>query len=205
VTHAAEQERPDVKEQRRVWRAAQPFLSPGRLVFLDETATTTNMARRYGRSPSGKRLVDRVPHGHWKVTTVVAALRHDGVGAVMTVDGAMNGDLFVAYVEQCLVPTLQAGDVVVLDNLSAHKRAEARQAIERAGASVMFLPPYSPDLNPIEMAFSKLKAKLRKAKERTVEGLRATVFAALGAFSPEECANFLCHDGYAATPTRIPL
>jgi transposase len=205
VTHAAEQERPDVKEQRRVWRAAQPLLDPSRLVFIDETATATNMARRYGRAPSGRRLVDRVPFGHWKVTTVVAALRHDGVGAVMTVDGAMNGDLFVAYVEQCLVPALQAGDVVVLDNLSSHKRAEARALIEAAGASVMFLPPYSPDLNPIEMAFSKLKAKLRKAKERTVEGLRATVFATLGAFSPEECANFLCHDGYAATPTRIPL
>ncbi len=205
MTHAAEQDRPDVKEQRRVWRAAQPLLDPSRLVFIDETATATNMARRYGRSPSGKRLVDKVPHGHWKVTTVVAALRHGGVGAVMTVDGAINGDLFVAYVEQCLVPTSRAGDVVVLDNLSSHKRAEARALIEAAGAALVFLPPYSPDYNPIEMAFGKLKAKLRKAKERTVEGLRAAVFAALEAFTPEECANFLCHDGYAATPTRIPL
>jgi len=153
-----------VKEQRRVLAAAQPLLDFERLVFLDETAAATNMARRYGRSPSGERLVGKVPHGHWKVTTVVAALRHDRVGAVMTVDGAMNGELFAAYVEQCLVPTLQAGDVVILDNLSAHKRAEAREAIERAGAALVFLPPYSPDYNPIEMAFSKLKAKLRKAK-----------------------------------------
>jgi DDE superfamily endonuclease len=145
-----------VKEQRRVWRAAQPLLDPSRLVFIDETATATNMARRYGRSPSGKRLVDRVPHGHWEVTTVVAALREGGVGAVMAVDGALNGDLFVAYVGQCLVPTLQAGDVVVLDNLSSHKRAEARELIERAGAALVFLPPYSPDLNPIEMAFEPL-------------------------------------------------
>jgi len=205
VTHAAEQDRSDVKERRRVWRAAQPLLDVGRLVFLDETATTTNMARRYGRAATGQRLVDKVPHGHWKVTTVVAALRHDGVRAVMTCDGAINGDLFVAYVEQCLVPTLSAGDVVVLDNLAVHKRAEARELVERAGASLLFLPPYSPDLNPIEMAFSKLKAKLRKAKERTAEGLRAAIFAALDGFSPEECTNFLRHDGYNATPTRIPL
>jgi transposase len=205
VTHAAEQDRPDVKEQRRVWRAAQPFLPPGRLVFIDETATTTNMARRYGRSPEGVRLVDKVPHGHWKVTTVVAALRHDGVGAVMALDGAINGEWFVAYVEQCLAPTLSPGDVVVLDNLSSHKRAEAREAIERAGASLVFLPPYSPDLNPIEMAFSKLKAILRKAKERTAQGLRAAIFAALADFPPDECANFLRAAGYAATPTCTPL
>jgi transposase len=205
VTHAAEQERPDVKEQRRVWRAAQPLLDPSRLVFIDETATATNMARRYGRSPTGERLVDRVPHGHWKVTTVVAALRHDGVNAVMTLDGALDGEWFVASVEQCLVPTLSPGDVVVLDNLSSHKRAEAREAIEAAGAALVFLPPYSPDLDPIEMAFSKLKATLRKAKERTAQGLRAAIFAALDGFPPEECANFLRHDGYAATPSRTAL
>jgi transposase len=194
-----------VKEARRVLAAAQPLLAAERLVFIDETAAATNMARRYGRSPAGERLVDKVPHGHWKVTTVVAALRHDGVGAVMTVDGAMNGDLFVAYVEQCLVPTLQAGDVVILDNLSAHKRAEAKAAVEARGAALVFLPPYSPDFNPIEMAFSKLKAKLRKAKERTVEGLRAAAFAALEAFPPQECENFFRAAGYHATRTPIPL
>jgi transposase len=205
VSRAAEQDRPDVAEARRVFHAAQPLLEPGRLVFLDETATATNMTRRYGRCATGQRLVDKVPFGHWKVTTVVAALRAGGVEAVMAVDGALNGDLFVAYVEQCLVPTLQAGDVVILDNLSSHKRAEAREMIERAGASLIFLPAYSPDLNPNEMAFSKLKAKLRKAKERTVEGLRAATFAALAAFPPGECANFLRAAGYGATPTPIPL
>lgn len=194
-----------MREAREVLRAAQPLLAPERLVFLDETATATNMARRYGRSPAGERLVGKVPHGHWKVTTVVAALRHDGVTAAMTVDGAMNGDLFVAYVEQVLAPTLSAGDVVILDNLSAHKRAEAKTLIEARGAALLFLPPYSPDFNPIEMAFSKLKAKLRKARERTVEGLRAAVFAALDAFPPEECANFLRASGYHATRTTKPL
>jgi transposase len=188
-----------------VWRAAQPLLAAGRLIFLDETAVTTNMARRYGRSATGERLVGKVPHGHWKVTTVVAGLRHDGVTAVMTVDGALNGELFVAYVRECLVPALRPGDVVVLDNLAVHKRAEARELIEGAGASVMFLPPYSPDLNPIEMAFSKLKAALRKAKERTVQGLRAAVFATLAAFPPEQCANFLQADGYGAIPLQKPL
>lgn len=193
-----------MSEARRVWHDAQPLLDPARLVFIDETATATNMARRYGRSATGERLVDKVPYGHWKVTTVVAALRHDRVTAVMTADGALNGDLFVAYVEQCLVPTLSAGDVVVLDNLSSHKRAEARGLVERAGASLLFLPPYSPDLNPIEQAFSKLKAILRKREERTEAGLRAAIFAALAGFPADECANFLRHDGYTATAIPKP-
>jgi len=205
VTRAAEQQRPDVVEQRRVWQAAQPLLGPGRLLFLDEAATATNMARRRGRSPSGERLIDHVPHGHWKVTTVLAALTRDGVKAAMTCDGALNGDLFVAYVEQCLVPELHAGDVVVLDNLAVHKRQEAKDLVEAAGATLLFLPPYSPDLNPIEMAFSKLKAALRKAKERTVDGLRAAVFAAFDAFTPRECSNFLAAAGYRATPSQIAL
>lgn len=205
MTHAAEQDRPDVSEARRVWRHAQPLLDPSRLVFIDETATATNMARRYGRSATGERLVDRVPFGHWQVTTVVAALRHDRVAAVMTADGAINGDLFVAYVEQCLVPELSAGDVVVLDNLAVHKRAEARALIEGAGASMVFLPPYSPDLNPIEQAFSKLKAVLRKRRERTEVGLRRAIFAALDGFPAHECANFLRHGGYHATATQKPL
>lgn len=205
MTRAAEQQRPDVAEARRVFHAAQPLLDPGRLWFLDEVATTTNMARRYGRSPAGERLVDHVPHGHWKVTTALAALGRDGFKAAMTCDGALNGDLFVAYVEQCLVPELRAGDVVVLDNLAVHKRREAQEAVEAAGATLLFLPPYSPDLNPIEMAFSKLKAVLRKAKERTVEGLRAAVFAAFDAFTPQECSNFLAAAGYRATPSQIAL
>src|SRR5581483_2438065 len=149
---------------REEWRAAQPLLDPGRLVFIDETAAATNMTRRYGRAPVGERLVDPAPFGHWKVTTFVSALRSDGLGAAMTVDGAMNGDMFVAYVEQVLVPGLHAGDVVVMDNLSSHKRREVRQLIEAAGCALVYLPAYSPDLNPIELAYSKLKALLRKAK-----------------------------------------
>jgi transposase len=170
-------------------------------VFIDETAATTNMTRRYGRAPVGERLVDPVPFGHYKRTTFVSALRCDGLGCAMTIDGSMTGNLFVAYVEQVLLPELRVGDVVILDNLSAHKRAEARQLIEGAGCTLIFLPAYSPDLNPIENAYSKLKAILRKAKQRTVEGLRAALFAALDAFKPEECANFFAHCGYSATPT----
>jgi transposase len=201
VTHAAEQARPDVQQGRSEFRAAQGFLDPARLVFLDETAATTNMTRRYGRAPVGERVVEAVPFGHYKRTTFVAALRRDGLGAAMTVDGSMNGDLFVAYVEQVLLPELRVGDVVILDNLAAHKRAEARELIESAGCALIFLPPYSPDLNPIEMAFSKLKALLRKAKKRSVDDLRAFLFEALDAFSPQECANFFAHCGYSATPT----
>ena len=143
--------------------------------------------------------MDKVPHGHWKVTTVVAALRHDGVSAVMTVDGALNGDLFVAYVEQCLVPTLQGGDVVVLDNLSAHKREQARQAVERAGASVMFLPPYSPDFNPIEELFSKLKELLRRVAARTKEAVYDAVGEALKLVSAEDILGWFRHAGLCAT------
>lgn len=202
MSRAAEQDRPDVKERRDEWRAAQPLLNPSRLVFLDETAATTNMTRRRGRAPVGERLVDPVPYGHWKVTTFVSALRAGGLTAAMTTDGAMTGDLFVAYVEQVLVPELHAGDVVVMDNLSSHKRQEVRDLIEGAGAALVYLPPYSPDLNPIEMAYSKLKALLRKAKERTVEGLKRFLFDAMASFTPQECANFIAHCGYLATPTR---
>jgi transposase len=170
-------------------------------VFIDETATTTNMTRRYGRCPVGQRLVDPVPFGHWKVTTFVSALRCDRLCAAMTADGAMNGDLFVAYVEQVLLAELQPGDVVVMDNLSSHKRAEVRELIEGAGCALIYLPAYSPDLNPIEMAYSKLKALLRKAKRRTVESLREFLLGCTEAFSPQECANFLAHCGYSATPT----
>jgi transposase len=194
-----------VRAQRDAWRAGQSALDPARLVFLDETWAATNMTRRYGRSPKGERLVCPVPHGHWKTTTFLAALRADGLKCPLVVDGAMTGDLFVAYVEQQLVPTLKAGDVVVLDNLACHKRAEARRAIEGAGCRLVFLPPYSPDLNPIELLFAKLKALLRKAAKRTVEGLWDFLGQALDAFSPEECRNYFRHCGYP-TPdaTRKP-
>ena len=159
------------------------------------------MSRRYGRAPVGQRLICPVPHGHWKTTTFVAALGLCGLAAPLVIDGAMNGELFVAYVEQVLLPTLAPGDMVVMDNLSSHKRARVRELIEGAGCVLLYLPPYSPDLNPIELAFSKLKALLRKAKKRTVDSLRAFLFAALDAFKPQECANFFAHCGYSATPT----
>ena len=168
-------------------------------MFLDETWASTNMARRYGRSPKGARLACPAPHGHWKTTTFVAALRADGLAAPLVIDGAMTGDLFAAYVRQVLVPTLRPGDVVVMDNLACHKRAAAPRAIEDAGCAVRFLPPYSPDLNPIELAFSKLKRLLRAAGLRTVEGLWGFLGAALDAFAPDECRNYIRHAGYGTT------
>jgi transposase len=203
VLRAAEQDRPDVSAKRDDWRAGQPALDPSRLVFVDETWAKTNMTRRYGRAPSGERLVCPVPHGHWKTTTFVAALRADGLTAPLVIDGAVNGDLFVAYVEQVLVPTLKPGDVVVMDNLSSHKRARVREAIEGAGGALRYLPPYSPDLNPIEQAFAKLKALLRKAQERTVEGVWSFLGRVLEAFAPEECRNYICNCGYR-NPTLHP-
>jgi transposase len=194
-----------VRAQRDAWRAAQPTLDPARLVFVDETWASTTMARRYGRAPAGERVVGPVPQGHWQTTTFVAALRSGGLTAPMVVDGAINGDLFTAYVAQVLVPTLQPGDVVVMDNLSCHKRSGVREAIEGAGCTPLYLPPYSPDLNPIELAFAKLKALLRKAAQRTVPGLWAFLGQVLDAFAPEECRNYFRHCGYHATPTSKAL
>ena len=160
------------------------------------------MTRRRGRSPRGQPLVCPVPQSHWKTTTFVAALRAGGLTAPMVIDGALTGDLFVAYVEQVLAPSLRPGDVVVWDNLACHKRAAAAAAVERAGGRVVFLPPYSPDLNPIELAFSKLKRLLESAGRRTVEALWSFLGAALDAFGPEECGRYLRHCGYAATGQR---
>jgi transposase len=202
---AAEQDRPDVQQQRDNWKESQAWMDPTRLVFIDETWASTNMARRYGRAPAGERLVEPIPHGHWKITTFIAGLRREGLVAPMTCDGAINGDLFVAYIEQALVPTLRPGDVVVMDNLSSHKRAGVRQAIEQAGCQLWYLPAYSPDLNPIENAFSKLKALLRKARERTVEGLQNFLCFCTDAFKADECANYLTHCGYTATQTPKAL
>ena len=168
-------------------------------MFVDETWASTNMARRTGRSPRGQPLVCPVPCGHWKTTTFVAGLRASGVVAPTVIDGAMTGDLFVAWVEQQLAPTLRAGDVVVVDNLRCHTRAEARRAVEAAGAFLLFLPPYSPDLNPIELAFAKLKRLLRSAGERSVDGLWAFLGRAVDTFLPDECRNYFRHCGYPAT------
>ena len=194
--HAAEQERPDVAQARTEWRQKQPVMTPRKLVFIDETWTKTNMIRLYGRARRGKRLVDAVPHGHWKTSTFIGALRCDGLTATGVFDGAINGELFLAYVEQVLVPILRRGDIVIMDNLGSHKVAGVRKAIEAAGASLMFIPPYSPDLNPIEMAFSKLKALLRARAIRTVDALWNALGTLVDCFMPEECANYFRHDGY---------
>lgn len=154
------------------------------------------MARRYGRSLRGERCRAPVPHGHWRATTFIAALRLHGMTAPMLLDGAMHGAAFLAYVEQVLVPTLSSGDIVVMDNLPAHKTAAARQAIEATGATLHFLPPYSPDFNPIEMAFSKLKAFLKKTAARSVDDLWDAVARALNTFSPTECQNYFAAAGY---------
>lgn len=193
---ACEQDRPDVAQRRAEWRVAQAGLDPQRLVFLDETWANTNMTRARGRSLRGTRLISKVPHGHWKTTTFLAALRTTGLTAPLVIDGAVNGALFLAYVRQQLVPTLGAGDIVVLDNLSAHKVAGVREAIESAGAHVWYLPPYSPDLNPIETVFSKFKALLRTAGERTVEALWATCGRLVEQFPESECRNHIRHCGY---------
>jgi transposase len=193
---AAEQDRPDVAPARAEWRVKQPGLMPGQLVFIDETWTKTTMTRLYGWAPCGKRLIEAVPHGHWKTSTFIGALRCDGLGATGVFNGAINGEMFLAYVEQVLVPTLKPGDVVIMDNLRCHKVAGVREAIEAAGASVMFIPPYSPDLNPIELAFAKLKALLRARAIRTVDALWNALGNLVDCFTPEECANFFRHDGY---------
>jgi transposase len=172
-----------------------------RLVFIDETWAKTNMARTYGRSRRGTRLIAKLPYGHWKTTTFVAALRHDRLTAPTVVDGAMNGITFLAYVRQQLVPTLAVGDWVIMDNLAAHKVAGVREAIEAARAKVIYLPPYSPDLNPIELVFSKLKWLLRSAKARSVDGLHSLLGTLLDHFPPDECHRYLSHCGYTATPT----
>ncbi len=182
---------------RRRWRRHQPALDPRHLVFIDETWAKTNMARSHGRCRRGMRLIGRVPHGRWKTTTFVAALRHDGITAPFVVDCPMNGAIFRVYVERVLAPTLKPGDMVILDNLSSHKGAEVRRIIEERGAYLVFLPPYSPDFNPIEMAFSKLKALLRRAGERSVDDLWTRIGETLEHFTAKECQNYFRHAGYA--------
>ena len=180
------------------WRRHQGKLDPSRLVFIDETWAKTNMTRTHGRCLRGARLLAKVPHGRWRTLTFLAALRCDVVTAPCVVDGPINGATFLAYVEQVLVPTLHPGDIVIMDNLGSHKGAAVRRAIRGAGAKLFFLPPYSPDLNPIEQVFAKLKTLLRKADERTVEATWKRIGELLDAFSPQECANYLVNSGYAS-------
>jgi transposase len=199
TAHALEQERPSLLKQRQAWFDAQLDLDPGKLVFIDETGLSTKMARLRGRSPKGERCRAAIPHGHWKTTTFTGALRLTGMTAPMVLDGAMNGDAFRAYVSQVLAPTLSPGDVVIMDNLPAHKAAGIREAIEAVGATLHYLPPYSPDFNPIENAFSKLKALLRARAERTIEALWDTVGTLIDQFTPAECANYFAACGYDPT------
>jgi transposase len=194
--YASEQNRPDVARARRRWCRRQRLLDATALVFLDETAITTSMVRTRGRCPRGDRLVDYAPHGHWKTVTFIAGLRHDRMVAPFVIEGAMNGETFRAYIEQCLAPTLRPGDIVVMDNVSTHKVNGIVEAIEAVGATLRYLPQYSPDLNPIEQTFGKLKALLRKAAERTVPELSRRVGNILASFTPDECTNFLRHSGY---------
>lgn len=181
---------------RRQWRDTQPLRDVRQYVFLDECGVTTDLLRRYGRSPRGTRLHDHTPCSHWQTHTVVAGLRVEGVTAPAVFDGPIDTPTFRAYVEQVLVPTLRPGDVVVLDNLAVHKQPEIRTAIEAVGARVQFLPPYSPDFNPIEQAFAKLKAFLRAARPRSFDHVCELIAAAIPLFTPPECANYLRHSGY---------
>ena len=174
------------------------MLDPARLVFIDETAVSTNMVRLRGRAPRGARLIDRVPLGRWETLTFVAALRHNKMTAPMVIEGAMIGEMFLAYVKRCLVPTLRRNDIVVMDNCRVHLVAGIWETIEKARATLRYLPKYSPDLNPIELPYSKFKALLRKVSARTVAGLYRTIRAFVPQLGARECANYFRHAGYAS-------
>ena len=196
--HACEQDRPDVARRRVRWKTHQGRLDASRLVFIDETWAKTNMTRTHGRCARGRRLIAKAPHGHWRTLTFLAALRCDRIDAPCVIDGPINGQSFLAYVEQFLVPTLSPGDIVIMDNLGSHKGQAVRRAIRGAGAKLFFLPPYSPDLNPIEQVFAKLKTLLRKADERSIEATWRRIGSLLDHFTPAECANYLKNAGYAS-------
>jgi transposase len=195
---AREQDRPDIRRHRERWRLYQGLIDPSRLVFIDETWTKTNMTRLGGWAQKGKRLVDKVPHGHWKTATFLAALRNDRIEAPCLFDGPINGERFRAYVEQFLVPTLKPGDVVILDNLGSHKGKAVRAAIRGVGARLLFLPKYSPDLNPIEQVFAKLKSFVRKQAPRTFDAVSNAIADGLQTLTSPECAKYLAHAGYAS-------
>ena len=183
-------------EQRTAWKQTQAKRPAGRLIFIDETWAKTNMTRLRGRAPIGKRLLAKIPHGHWKTTTLIAALCCSGITCSTVVDGAINADVFEAFVKQVLAPQLRRGDVVVLDNLSSHKRTSIRQCIEAAGATLLFLPPCSPDLNPIEMIFSKIKQLLRSMACRTREALWNAMQSVLNRVTASDAINCFSHCGY---------
>jgi transposase len=193
---AAEQDRPDVKALRESWRRKRAEVNLRRFVFLDESGAKTNMTRLYGRSFDGERLVDSTPQGHWCTTTLISAIRSDGAMAAVTVEGATDADVFATYVQQVLVPGLRTGDIVVMDNLAPHKVPGIIEAIETAGAQVWFLPPYSPDLNPIEKMWAKIKAFLRKVKARTEKALNEAITAAFATITESDAINWFKSCGY---------
>ena len=196
---ASEQDREDVKLKRWLWQKAQEAMNLEKLVFIDESGARTNMTRLYGRAKAGQRVVDDVPAGHWCTTTMISSVRLDGSTACMVVDGATNKEVFLAYVQYILLPTLKPGDIVVLDNLSAHKNQETRDLIESVGAELWFLPPYSPDLNPIEKMWSKIKAILRALKARTEKALINAIAKALEAVTTSDAKGWFKSCGYANT------
>ena len=195
---ASEQDRPDVARKRERWKAHQGGVDIQRLVFIDETWAKTNMTPLRGWAARGKRLIGKAPFGHWNTMTFIAALRHDAITAPWVIDGPINGSIFRTYVEEILVPTLRPGDIVILDNLGSHKAPAIRNAIKAAGARLFFLPAYSPDLNPIEQVFAKLKHLLRKAAERSKEAVWRRIGSLLDQFSPKECENYLRNSGYGS-------
>lgn len=184
--------------RRRRWKAHQGRIDPSRLVFLDETWIKTNMAPLRGWGARGRRLKGHAPFGHWKTLTFIAALRHDRIDAPWVIDGPINGAIFLVYIEKVLAPILRPGDIVVLDNLGSHKSKAARAAVRDRGAHMIFLPPYSPDLNPIEQVFAKLKHLMRNAQPRTVEATWRKAAEVISLFSPTECANYLINSGYGS-------
>lgn len=194
---AGERDRPDVARRRAQWIKYQDRVDPARLVFIDETWTRTNMAPLRGWAPRGSRLIAKVPDGRWRTMTFLAALRHDRITAPWLLEGPIDGESFATYVEKVLLPTLRRGDIVIMDNLGSHRGKIIRQLIRSAGAKLFLLPKYSPDLNPIEQVFAKLKHLLRKAAARTVETVCAAIGELLGAFSNNECANYFKNSGYA--------
>jgi transposase len=196
---AAEQDRPDVARRRAQWTKYRDRIDPARLVFIDETWTKTNMAPLRGWAPRGQRLKAKVPHGRWQTMTFMAALRHNRITAPWFIEGPINGEAFLLYIEKVLVPTLRHGDIVIMDNLGSHKANAVRRAIRAAGARLFYLPKYSPDLNPIEQFFAKFKHWLRKAAQRTTEAVYDAIAPILDTVSPAECANYFANAGYNQT------
>ena len=191
-----EQTRPDVARRRARWKAYQGRVAPQRLVFIDETWVKTNMAPLRGWGPKGRRLKAYAPYGHWKTLTFIAALRHDRIDAPWVIDGPINGESFRVYIESVLVPTLRPGDIVIMDNLGSHRSHAVRRAIRAAGARLLFLPKYSPDLNPIEQFFAKLKHWLRKAAQRSSDAVCDAIGHILKTVSSTECSNYFENSGY---------